>query len=305
MRFDITDLRLFLATIEGGSITRGADRSALTLASASARIRGMEEALGAPLLERGRRGVVPTSAGRALEYHARLILAQIERMQGELAEYGRGLRGHVRLMSNSAALAEHLPKPLADFLVNHPQIDIDVDEQPSHAIGEAVARGSADIGVLADWAVPDGLQATPFALDRLVLVGRADHPLLKEGRGAIAFGDALDEDFVGFGAMHPLQVHIAHHAARAGRPQRLRARLPGFDAVCEVAATGVGIAIVPEAAARRHRRALPIRMRRLSDSWALRQIMLCVRSFEALPAPARELLRHLTSCGTGRLGKSA
>jgi DNA-binding transcriptional LysR family regulator len=54
MRFDLTDLRLFLHTAEAGSITAGAERSHLTLASASARIRGMEETLGAPLAERWR-----------------------------------------------------------------------------------------------------------------------------------------------------------------------------------------------------------------------------------------------------------
>ena len=66
MHFDLTDLRLFAAIVEAGSITAGADRSGLALAAASARVRGMETTLGAPLLERGRRGVRPTPAGLAL-----------------------------------------------------------------------------------------------------------------------------------------------------------------------------------------------------------------------------------------------
>ena len=82
MRFDLTDLRLFLAAVETGSITRGADRSALALASASARIKEMEHTLGVPLLVRGRRGVEPTPAGHALAHHARVVLQQIERMRG-------------------------------------------------------------------------------------------------------------------------------------------------------------------------------------------------------------------------------
>jgi DNA-binding transcriptional LysR family regulator len=48
MRFDVVDLRLFLHVAEAGSITHGAERASLALASASARIRGMEEALGTP-----------------------------------------------------------------------------------------------------------------------------------------------------------------------------------------------------------------------------------------------------------------
>ena len=67
MRFDLTDLRLFLHVAEAGSITGGAERAGLSLAAASERIQGMEAALGVVLLDRLRRGVRPTPAGRALE----------------------------------------------------------------------------------------------------------------------------------------------------------------------------------------------------------------------------------------------
>ena len=63
MHFDLTDLRLFLHVAEAGSITAGAARSGLALASASARVQGMEAQAGVALLERGRRGVEPTPAG--------------------------------------------------------------------------------------------------------------------------------------------------------------------------------------------------------------------------------------------------
>ena len=50
MRFDLTDLRLFCEVVDAGSITAGAERSALALAAASTRIRNMEAVLGAPLI---------------------------------------------------------------------------------------------------------------------------------------------------------------------------------------------------------------------------------------------------------------
>ena len=56
MRFDLVDLQLFIAVAESRSITRGALRAHLALASASARIKGLEAALGVALLKRGRRG---------------------------------------------------------------------------------------------------------------------------------------------------------------------------------------------------------------------------------------------------------
>jgi DNA-binding transcriptional LysR family regulator len=66
MRFDLVDLRLFDAIVQSGSISKGAEAAHMALASASARVSGMEAALGVPLLDRGRRGVTPTAAGRTL-----------------------------------------------------------------------------------------------------------------------------------------------------------------------------------------------------------------------------------------------
>ncbi|MGK9164753.1 LysR family transcriptional regulator [Inquilinus limosus] len=302
MRFDLTDLRLFLHVAEAGSITAGAEWANLALASASARIRGMEAAAGTALLRRGRRGVAPTPAGQAVLHHARLVLQQMERMRGELGDYARGLKGHVRILSNTAALTEFLPGPLAEWLAAHPRIDIDLEERPSHAIVEAVAAGLADLGIVADAAdgggiENSGLESLPFRIDRLVLAVPRGHPL--SARRRVAFAEALAEDFVGLSPGSALQDHLARHAARAGRPLKLRVRLGGFDAVCRMVEQGVGLAVVPETAARRCRRSMAIRAVPLSDPWALRRLSICVRRLDALPLHARRLVEHLREDSSG------
>ena len=83
MRFDLTDLRLFRHVVETESITRGAERAHLALASASARIRALEDQVGTPLLVRGRAGATATPAGEAFGHHARLLLQQAERLREE------------------------------------------------------------------------------------------------------------------------------------------------------------------------------------------------------------------------------
>jgi molybdate transport repressor ModE-like protein len=105
-------LRLFLCIVETGSITGGAAAAHLALASASARIAGMEAVFGLPLLERERRGIRPTPAGRALADHARLILRQVEQMRGDLGGFSKGIKGQIRLLSNTAALTGLLPEVL-------------------------------------------------------------------------------------------------------------------------------------------------------------------------------------------------
>ena len=113
MRFDLADLRLFLNVVEAGSITRGAERTHLAIAAASTRIRNMEEALGTPLLHRERQGTTPTETGRTLAHHARILLQQADRMHGDLGQYADGIRGQIRLLSNTNALTEFLPEPLS------------------------------------------------------------------------------------------------------------------------------------------------------------------------------------------------
>ncbi|MBE1710867.1 MULTISPECIES: LysR substrate-binding domain-containing protein [Mesorhizobium] len=298
MRFDLTDLRLFLLVAERGSITHGAELAGLALASASARIKGMEERLGAPLLERRRRGVVPTAAGQALLHHARAVQNQIEAMAGDLRAYAGGLRARVRLMANTAATAELLRDILPAFLVAHPGIDIDLDERPSHEIAEAVASGAADLGIAATWAGLSHLEQKPFFIDRLVVIVARNWPGLA-GRHSASLADMLGESFVGLSLGHALQEHINRQAARLGRHLHIRIRVPGLDNVCRLVAQGAGIAIVPESAARRSARTL--RSLRLSDDWATRQLNLCARSFDELTPQAKLLAAALAGAGTGGL----
>jgi len=291
MRFDLTDLRLFLHVVEAGSITHGAERMNLAIAAASTRIRHMEVSLGTPLLSRERQGVRPTEAGRTLLHHARMLLQQADRMRGDLAEYADGLRGQVRLMSNTNALTEFLPEPLSAFLASHPQINIDLEERLSDEIVAAVADGTADVGIVAGTVEVAGLEVLPFRVDRFVLVVATNHPLSAVEQ--IAFAKVLDFDFVGLDRASALQRFLSEKAERIGRRLRLRVQLRGFDAVCRLVECNVGIGVVPATTAERHAKTMSIRRIELIDEWAVRKLTICVRRQADLPAYARELVRHL------------
>jgi DNA-binding transcriptional LysR family regulator len=293
MRFDLTDLRLFLLVLEAGSITHGAAQANLALPSASERLRGMEEAMGLRLLVRGRRGVEPTPAGDALAHHARIIFRQIDQMQGELGEYSKGLKGTIRLLANTAAITEFLPEALAPYLASHPHIAIDLKERLSTEIVKAVSGGLEEIGIISDAVDAGVLQLLPFAVDRLVLVAPRNHPLAEARR--VAFREIVEHDFVGLTAGSALQEHISEHAARAGHPLKFRVRVRTFEGICRMVAHNVGIGIVPETAARRCRRSMAIRSVRLTDGWATRHLSLCFRVFENLSPFARDLAEYLST----------
>ena len=292
MHFDLVDLRLALNIAEAASITHGAARSGLALASASERLRDMERDLGVALFERQRRGVCPTAAGLALLHHARLVTRQLDEMSGELGQFAKGLRGQVRVLSNTAATLEFLPPLIGAFLSSHPSIDVEIEDRPSPDIVRAVASGRADLGIVAD--VVDAaaeLETVPFAEDRLVLVTPKRHVLGKRKR--LAFRDVLGEVFVGLPIGSALQVYVDGQAARAGQKLKTRIRLSGFDATCKVVESGIGIAVVSKIAALRCRQSMAIAVVPLSDAWALRRLRICAKSFRTLSAPARELVAAL------------
>lgn len=292
MAYDLTDLRLFAAIVATGSITAGAAKAGLALASASARVIGMEEALGTRLLDRLPRGVRPTPAGHALAHHARLVLEQMERLRGDLRAHARGgLRGHIRLLSNTAALEEHLPDALADWLAANPGVSIALEDRGSGEVAQAIVAGHGDVGVLADFANVEGLQAFLFRTDRLVAILPPDHALA--GAAAVGFGALLDGDIVAPPEGSALGDHLAMRAARLGRAFAPRLRLHGFDAICRMVGRGVGIAVIPETAARRCAATAGIVARPLAEAWAERRLSICVRNLDALPAHARSLVAHL------------
>jgi DNA-binding transcriptional LysR family regulator len=289
MPFDLIDMRLFLSVVECGSLTQGARAMHLALASVSERIAGMEAALGAPLLERNRRGVRATAAGEALIRHARSILGQVEQMRGELRTYATGLKGRIRLLSNTAALAAFLPPQLSRFLAAYPDLSIDLEERPSSDIVLALAEGRADLGIVADITDLANLQTHLIAQDQLVVVASRSHRVASQA--SVAFADILDEAFVGL-ADAALETHLAERASRLGRQLDYRIHMRSIEHVKMLVEAGIGIAILSDTSARTlARRNLAILP--LSEPWAVRRLHLCARNFAALTPHADLLAQQL------------
>ena len=171
MRFDLVDLQLFIAVADARSITGGALRAHLALASASARIKGLEAAFGAALLKRGRRGIELTAAGESLLDHARIIMHNVDAMRGDLPAFARGMkatrasaRQYLGPVGISAEGAGGLSAPSI-------RMSASMSRSAKAPISRsAIASGAADLGFAAEHALPDSIERFPFSEDRLVLV---------------------------------------------------------------------------------------------------------------------------------------
>lgn len=291
MRFDLRDLELFVAVAEAGSIARAAERSHTVASAVSKRISDLEENFGAGLLVRGAKGVELTAAGHALLTRARVLLNHATQLEDEMRRHASGVRGYVRMFANISAIVEYLPGALASFAAAHPDIHVHLEEHVSSAIAAAVADNSADFGVVSELPAIDGLTTVPFRTDQLVLVLNPDNPLAQ--RRSLAFSDVANLPFVGLHAGSSLHHLLTRAAIEANVQINWRIHVTSFDAACAMVAAGLGVSVVPRAAATPYIRSLSLAVVPLSDAWATRQLFLCSRSGAELHSAARLLFEHL------------
>ena len=290
-RFDLVSLQLFVVVARSGSITRGANQCHLAVAAASKRVSDLEKHLGVSLLYRHANGVKLTETGHVCFQHALDVLEGVERMSSALSDYGAGVRGQIRIWANTSAITQFMPADLAAFSRLHPGIRIELNEENSHEVVLAVLEGRAELGVFADRTPMLGLHVLPYRKDRLVLVVPKGHPLA--GAKRIAFEAAVEHDFVSLTQGTSIAQRLALQAGQLGKRLRLRIQVRSFDAMCQMVAAGLGIAVLPDAAVQPLVKSLGLRKIELADAWAARELMLGARDFGALPKPARSLVDHL------------
>ena len=293
MHFDLVDLRLMVRIAETNGLTRGAEASHMSLPAASTRVKNLEESIGAKLLYRTSQGVTLTPPGQAFVHHARLVLGQIEHLRGDLQSYAKGIKGHLRVFANTTALGEFLPPVLRDYLRSHPDVNIDLRERLSHDIVRAVSEGQTDIGIVAGAVRTENLETLPYRQDTLLLVVPRGHALA--GAGAVAFADTLDLDHVGLHEASAIHAFLRQACDRLHRVLPTRIEVGNFEAACRMVEAGVGVSILPGSAARRHAQTMAIDTVALSDDWSLREMQICMRSLQALPAFARDLVDLLVA----------
>lgn len=290
-RIDFASLSLFNLVARTGSISKGAALAHLAVGAASKRISDLEVAIGAALLERHSRGVTLTVAGQALYRHTQRILADVDLLAADLSDYTAGIVGVVRLWANTSAVTQFLPQHLAAFTQANPGIRIELEEKNSSEIVLAVLDGRADLGIFADRTPALGLQCLDYREDHLGVVVPKGHPL--SDRREVRLADVLDYDFVSLSEGTSLAERLQTETEALGRRLKLRIRVRSFDAMCQMVAAGMGIAVLPSDAVRALVRSMNLRQIALKDDWAQRRLLIGLRDANAVPRHVRTLIEHL------------
>jgi len=294
-RIDLITLKLFIAIVEEASIAKAADREHLAASAVSKRIADLEHMLRVQLLDRQRRGVSPTPAGTALMRHARIILDNLDQMEGEIAEYSsqsHAVRGHIRARANESALFGFFPDALSRFLNEYPQVSVDLMPDTSTGVVRAVRENAADVGIYWGDQPTDGLEIFPCYVDRLVVAVPDGHAL--STRRTVRFADLLDYELVEQEPFSSIQAVIERTAAESGHRIKTRVRVAGFDAVCRMVQAGFGVGIVPDYFVAARASSMHLVEVALDEPWANRLHKICMRSRSTNPTATRLLVDYLS-----------
>ena len=290
-RFNFVTLALIASVVRAGSISAGAKAMNLALAAASKRIADFEGYVGVAIFSRLPQGVELTDAGRAIFHNILSILENVEQLHRNIEEIGAGGRSHVRIWVSPAAISERIPEELSSFLQTHKDVTVELEERDSSEIIKAVRENRADIGIFVDAMNSNGLQTRVYCEEELVVIVPADHPLAKSSTTTLA--EALSYDFVGLQSGTPLAARVDYESSRLGRTPNFKIQVRGVETLCRMVAAGLGIGIVPEAAAKRYLDRSGLRSVAINEAWAKRRLFLGYRDEATLRHAARLLVRYL------------
>ena len=289
---DIDSLALFVRAGELRSLTKAAEASHIGLAAASRRIALLEHRFRTPLLERSSRGVELTPAGMALLPRAKALLVEINQMQAEMRDHADGRKGALRILANTSVMTETLPDDIAGFGRDNPDIRLLLEERWSTEIVRGINGAEADVGIIVEGANTDGLETIVYGTDRLAVVMPADHPLAR--RPQMRFVDVLDDDLIALESSSAMMRLLTEQAVIAERTLHLRAEVRSFEAVCRMVQAGLGLGLLPYQAASVLGKGLGLSVRPLTEDWAERRMILCVKKERMSNPSVAKLLAYLS-----------
>ena len=240
---ELRHLRVFLAVIKYGGITRAARRMHIAQSAVSQAIKQLERECGIQLLERRPDGVRPTPAGEQLAHHARRILDAVEVLEGDMASY----RGHAKgvvsvgVMSSIAVL---LMGPLIRSVDRElPDVSLRVQEGVADELLEALRLERLDLVVLLSPIDAEELPVVHTGDLPLSIVVAPDHPLAD--RGKVALADLAEEAWVAFPAGNPGRRWLDDNARQAGFRPLVGAEVETLVAFKAFVEAGRGIGLLP------------------------------------------------------------
>lgn len=280
----LPDLLVFLEAARAGSLTQAARRLNTVQPNVTARIRKLEQALGAKLLRRHARGVQPTPAGEAALAIATRLGAILADLRAEFRTKHPARRSRFRVGSIETVAASHLQPLVVGFTRRHPNVEISVQTASSLALLKQLREREIEAAFVSRAVDSDGITSQPVFRDELTVIAasgqRSLAKLLGESRGELKIVVQR------LGCSYTARL-LSYIGERSTRKYRL-VEAGTLESVLSLVAGGVGIATLPRAFVDAQRPGRGIRHFALPRDIRFVDTYLAVRVDEPTPTLLRE-----------------
>jgi len=256
---EFKQLRSFLAVARALNFSRAAREIHLSQPALSSQIMALEADLGLILLERNRRTVRLTAAGESLMADAERLLDQAAEARRRAMQFASGAAGNLRIAFVASAMPELVPAIALAFRRKYPQVTLELKNLPTVLQVEALGTHAIDVGFVRLPLTEPALAITPLHREPFALVLSKSHPLARLKRLPLARLAA--EPFVAYGQRWAPEFYQVWTGIcrKAGFTPVVVQETAEMDTALALVAAGMGVAILPEGVANRHRGVLKVR----------------------------------------------
>ncbi|MCV9938342.1 LysR family transcriptional regulator [Boseaceae bacterium BT-24-1] len=282
----------FAEVVGTGSLRKAAENLLITPSAISRQIANLEGELGAPLFNRSSRGMVLTDAGSALLRFVEESSTSIHKLRTTIDGLGNLSRGSVRLAVVEATTSDFLPRVLAGFSHDHPNIHFDVQVCGTHEIADHVSADRADIGLAFNVLGRDDLTLHSRMAQPLQIICRAGHSLA--GRTKMSMSDLGDTPVALPARSFGIRYLVDQAAARAKCDLNIRYEADSLQLIKSIACASDVIAFMPPLTFESERAAGILHSIHLSDVASERSSVDVVTSrYRDLSSAARAFLSRI------------
>lgn len=285
---DLLLMRSLVAVAQHGAITEAARSLGLTQPALSRRIQQLESEIGAPLLERSRKGVALTEMGRLVEQESRVLIERYARLKEQVSAHQRLEAGVVRIGGGATAIEFVVPPAIAQFQAAHPAIRFRVKEAGSREVEEDVLDERLELGIVTLPTRSSELEVRPIRDDRIVMVAAKSHALA--GRRQVTASSLAGRDYIGFEGGSAIRQIIDRTLRELGVEMNVVMELRSIPAMLRMVETTGSLAFVSELAVPRRGDVRVVSVRGLQ---VVRQLALIARRSRALSPAARQFAADL------------
>ncbi len=295
----IDTLKVFCDVVDTRSFSEAARLNRVTQSAISQQIRALEKRFDQKLLDRAPRAIQPTAAGEKLYEAARAVLAQYERLLEVMREQSDEAMGTVTIATiHSVGLHEIQPQ-LKELLRTHPKVTARVTYRRSDQIYDMVAKGEADLGLVAFPKERRELVQIPFAEDRLVVVVPPGHSFAKRAKIPLSGLDGIN--FVAFERDIPTRRAIDRLLRDHGSQVQIVMELDNVETLKRAVEIGIGVSILPRASVRTEVAAGTLCEVEIADGTFTRPIAILLRRGRTLSKATEAVLDVFCGGDPGRL----